>query len=359
MNDARPNIKGLTVEQVRDRLAACGVLEGAAQLPYALYHGIHRDRGESIPGIADVAPHKLRLADALFSTHALELVSMRKSWDQSARYAFRLHDGPVIESVLIPHHGLWTVCVSSQAGCPLACGFCATGMLGLRRNLEAWEIVDQVLQVGRQAQVRISDIVFMGMGEPLLNTDAVYQAAEILRAEHGLQISARRLTISTAGVIPAIHEFIDRELPYRLVFSLGSAVPEKRLRLMPIQERWGFDAFLDAVRRYERYRKGKHVTLEYVAIRNLTMGDDDVEAMARHLVGFKFILNVIPLNPIGNELASPTMEEVREWSRKLRPLGFPVKIRYSGGKDQLGGCGQLGRELLESGRAQAVGYRPA
>jgi 23S rRNA (adenine2503-C2)-methyltransferase len=317
-------------------------------LPARLYEGIQRDRARSIGDVGGVSSAKLEAASAAFSDESLELVSVHRSWDLSARYAFRLRDGAIVESVLLHHHGLWTVCVSSQAGCPLACAFCATGQLGLKRDLEAWEIVDQVLQVGRDRGVRISDIVFMGMGEPLLNEAAVYQAAAILHESHGCQISAKRIVISTSGVVPAIHRFIDARRPFRLVFSLASADPAKRAALMPIQQRFGFDEFLDAVRRYERHRGGKHVTLEYVAIRNFTMGDDDVEAIRTNLTGFRFILNVIPLNPIGNHLESPTMAEVRAWTQKLRPLGMPVKVRYSGGKDQLAGCGQLGRSLLQT-----------
>jgi 23S rRNA (adenine2503-C2)-methyltransferase len=348
-----PNIWGLLLSEVAGRLGERPGFAGGARLPARLYEAIHRDRVPRIRGVAGVNPRKIDAAAEAFSDDSLELLSVHRSWDLSARYAFRLRDGAVVESVLLHHHGLWTVCVSSQAGCPLACSFCATGMLGLRRDLEAWEIVDQVLQVGRDRGVRVSDIVFMGMGEPLLNEDAVYRAAAILHETHGCQISAKRIVISTAGVVPAIHRFVDDRRPFRLVFSLGSADPGKRARLMPIQQRFGFDAFLDAVRRYERHRGGRHVTLEYVAIRNLTMGDDDVEAIRANLTGFNFILNVIPLNPVGNDLVAPTMAEVREWTGRLRPLGIPVKVRYSGGRDQLAGCGQLGRSLLQAAGAGA------
>jgi 23S rRNA (adenine2503-C2)-methyltransferase len=343
---SRPNIRGLALAEVHDRLVAHDGLAGGPTLPQRLYHGIHRDRVKSIREIEGIKPAKLAGAAEAFSDESLAVASVNRSWDLSARYAFRLHDGAIVESVLLHHHGLWTACVSSQAGCPLACGFCATGQLGLKRDLEAWEIVDQVIQLGRDRGVRISDIVFMGMGEPLLNEAAVYQAANVFREPHGTQISPKRIVISTAGVVPAIHRFIDDKRPFRLVFSLGTAVPEKRARLMPIQQRWGFEEFLDAVRRYGRHNGGQHVTLEYVAIKNLTMGDDDLEAIRTNLAGLKCILNVIPLNPIGNELESPTMVEVREWTQKLRPFGIPVKVRYSGGKDQLAGCGQLGRSLM-------------
>ena len=345
----RPNIKGLTFAEVEARIRALGGEKAGATLGARVYKGILQDGFRTFGEIPGMAKERAAIADALFSTTSLEVLSVRRSWDRSAKYAFKLADGNVIESVLLHHHGLWTVCVSSQAGCPLACRFCATGMLGLKRNLEAWEIVDQVVFVARDAGVRVSDIVFMGMGEPLLNEEAVARAAEVMTSTPGLQISKKRIVVSTSGVVPAIHRWIDAGRPWKLVFSLGSAVPEKRLKLMPIQERFGFDAFLDAVKRYERHRGGKHVTLEYVAIRNLTMGDDDIEAMRTHLRGFNLILNVIPLNPVGNELEAPSMEEARAFTAKLRGLGFPVKVRYSGGKDQFAGCGQLGRSLIEAG----------
>jgi 23S rRNA (adenine2503-C2)-methyltransferase len=340
------NIRELTLAEVHDRLVSHDGLAGGSTFPARLYHGIHRDRAVRIRDVPGVSAKKLAAAEGAFADDRMEMVSVNRSWDLSARYAFRLRDGAIVESVLLHHHGLWTACVSSQAGCPLACTFCATGQLGLKRDLEAWEIVDQVLQVGRDRGVRVSDIVFMGMGEPLLNEAAVYRAATVLREAHGCQISASRIVISTAGVVPAIHRFVDDRRPFRLVFSLASADPAKRARLMPIQQKYGFESFLDAIRRYERSIGGKHVTLEYVAIKNLTMGDDDLEAIRTNLTGFKFILNVIPLNPIGNDLESPTMAEVRAWTQRLRPFGIPVKVRYSGGKDQLGGCGQLGRSLL-------------
>jgi 23S rRNA (adenine2503-C2)-methyltransferase len=351
-NPAPPRLKvrGATLDETAAALRAAGVLDDAPKLAESVYHGIHRDGGASIVGIAGTSAKKLAAAAAVLDDGELELVECVESWDKSARYVFRCPDGSLVESVRIHHHGLWTVCVSSQAGCALACRFCATGMIGLKRDLEAWEIVDQVHQVARRSGVRVSDIVFMGMGEPLMNETQVYRAAAIMSEPHGLQISPKRITISTAGVVPAIHRFIDEKRPYRLVFSLGTAVPEKRLKLMPVTQKWDFDAFVGAVRRYEEYRKRKHVTLEYVAIRNLTMGEDDEAALqALHDSGLRFILNVIPLNPVGNELEGPSMVETREWTGRLRKIGFPIKVRYSGGKDRLSGCGQLGRALMERG----------
>lgn len=346
MSDPRPHVLGLEPAEVRSRLEAMGALAAGRRLAEQAFRGVHQHLAPTFSDIPGLSHRKAPLLDAAFRPTPLELVDVQPSWDRSSRFVFRLEDGAVIESVLIPHHGLLTACVSSQAGCALACAFCATGRLGLRRNLRADEIVAQVHQMARHTGQRVSGVVFMGMGEPLQNERAVFRACRVLGAREGAQISPRRITISTAGLVPAIHRYAAAGHRMNLVFSLVSAVPEKRARLMPIQETFGFDAFLDAIRAYAATRR-RHVTLEYVAIRGLTLGDDDAEAIRQHLRGFRFILNVIPLNPIGTDLESPSRREVRAWTEKLRPLGFPVKIRRSSARDQLGGCGQLGASFLE------------
>jgi 23S rRNA (adenine2503-C2)-methyltransferase len=351
VNESKPNIRGLLPEAIAQTLAERAPELRQGRLPVSTFGALQRERRAAVEDAPELGKERCRILREHFDHQRLELVERREAPDRSVRHVFRLPDGHLVESVLLWHHGLWTVCVSSQAGCPVACRFCATGMLGLKRNLETWEIIDQVLQVGVLAGVRISDIVFMGMGEPLLNPDAVYAAAEIMNHALGLQISRKRITISTSGIVPEIHRFMDEGRRWRMVFSLTSAVPEKRLRLMPIQARHSFDDLMAAIRRYSSYTRGKHVTLEYIAIKNLTMGDDDIEAIGARLTDFPCILNIIPLNPVGNdELESPTMQEVRAWTGKLRPLGIPVKVRYSGGQDEFAGCGQLGRALMDSGQ---------
>lgn len=301
---------------------------------------------ESLSDLPGINARKSAAVAQVFAHRPPEIVTVHPSWDKSVRYALRLADGAIIEAVLIPHHGLWSVCLSSQAGCALACRFCATGRLGLQRNLEIHEIVGQVTQIQRHAGVRVSDLVFMGMGEPLQNEAAVYGACAVFSEPMGLQISPKRMVISTAGIVPAIERYAAAQHKMKLVFSLGSAVPEKRARLMPIQSVWSFERFIESIRTYAATQRGKHVTLEYIAIRNLTLGDDDVEAIRTHLTGFRFILNIIPLNPVDPALEAPTREEVHAWSQKLRPLGFPIKVRRSSGRDQFAACGQLGRSLL-------------
>ena len=343
-----PSILDWTFDELKRDLVERGWLKDAARLPEQIFRGIHQRGARELSGLVGVSTRKIARLTEAYTLAWPELLTVQASWDQSARYAFRLADGSIIESVLLPHHGKWTACVSSQAGCALACQFCATGQLGLKRNLTPGEIVAQVLLLGQHSGQRISDLVFMGMGEPLQNDRAVIKACTILSSAFGSQISPRRMVISTAGMVPAIRRYTETSHRMKLVFSLGAADPEKRQRLMPIQKTFGFEDFLSAIGDYAKSRGNKHVTLEYVAIRDVTLGQDDILAIKENLVGrFPFILNVIPMNPVANSgLEAPTWHEVKAWSEQLRPLGFPVKVRRSAGKDQVAGCGQLGTSLL-------------
>lgn len=341
------SFKDLHLDEVHDVLGGRGLLERGPLIAEQAYRGVHGQFAQRFADIRGLSHRKVARLDDTFSLRALTLESVHEADDRSRRYVFRLDDGGVVESVLIPRHARWSLCVSSQAGCALGCRFCATGMLGLKRSLEPWEIVDQVLQVGRHAGVRVDGVVFMGMGEPLQNEGAVFQACRVLSCREGLQVSPRKIQISTAGVVPAIHRYTASNHRMDLVFSLVSAVPEKRALLMPIQKTYGFHELIDAIRAYAASRPKRHVTLEYIAIKDLTLGDDDIDAIREHLVGFPFILDVIPLNPVeGSSLETPGREEVRAWTERLRPLGFPVKVRLSAGQDRLAGCGQLGATLL-------------
>lgn len=347
MPPAPPQLLSLRCDEAQSVGESGGLCALGTTLPVQAWRAAVRSGAPDLESLPGISPHKRAALRHVFTHRPPEITAVHKSWDLSVRYALRLEDGAIIEAVLLPHHGLWTVCLSSQAGCALACRFCATGRLGLKRNLEVHEIVGQVTQIQRHAGVRVSDIVFMGMGEPLQNEDAVLRSCAVLAESQGLQISPKRMVISTAGIVPAIQRFAAARHRMKLVFSLGSAVPEKRAQLMPIQSVWSFERFLDAIREYAATLNGRHVTLEYIAIRNLTLGDDDIEAIRQHLTGFRFILNIIPLNPVDPSLEAPTREEVLDWTRKLRPLGFPLKLRRSSGRDQFAACGQLGRTLLE------------
>ncbi len=360
MTGERPYFTDLAPEEIRARLAARGVpsperVAAAAEL--AVWRDLIADFREL--GGRLRADLRAGLGD-LFALAPLAVERVdRSETDDAMKFHFRLEDGLRIESVLIPNRGHATLCVSSQAGCALACAFCATGRLGLARNLHVREITGQFLAAQRHASCRISDVVVMGMGEPFHNYDAVMKALRILNGRFGPQIATKKLSVSTAGIAPMIRRFADDGRLYRLLVSLTAADPEKRRRLMPVEAAHPLPELLDALRYYKaRVGDRRDITLEYVAIRGVNMGEDDVRALAANIRGFPFILNVIPMNPIGNDLLAPTYEEVLAFTAKLRPLGFPVKIRYSGGRDRLGGCGQLGAESLGIRRPGPLEIRP-
>lgn len=283
----------------------------------------------------------------------LEIVSRRRSEvDGFEKVLFRLHDGQVVESVLIPLPAgpgttpeKYVLCVSSQAGCPLACVFCATGKLGLGRDLASWEIVDQVARLREDAIAPIRGIVFMGQGEPFLNYDAVIRATQILSSPSGIRIDARAMTISTAGVVPAIRRYTAEGWKPRLAISLTSAIEEKRRWLMPIEKRWPLTELLDAARAHAEATR-QRITLEYVTISGVNVGPEDAAALIERLAGLRVRLNLIDVNDSTGQFQPPTPEELARFRTLLAPLGQPVVRRYSGGKDVAGACGMLASDAL-------------
>ena len=272
--------------------------------------------------------------------------------DGSIRMVLGVHRGERrerIEAVAIPRRDDLAVCLSSQAGCGLGCTFCATGLLGHRLDLTAAEILEQHAWAQRLAGKRITDVLFMGMGEPFLNYDAVIGAAYALSAPRGPQISPRKCVISTAGVVPAIHRYIREGHRFQLFFSISSAIPEKRRRLMPIEKAYPLAELVEAIGAYQRsLRRNRWATLEYVAIPGVNMDEEDIEALGAAFAGIPCILDVIPLNTSSGGFRAPTWEEVRRFTVALRRLGWPVKVRYSSGKKHGGGCGQLTAGLIEA-----------
>lgn len=303
----------------------------------------HVQHGRRHWRVRDLAREKCERAAALVETPTLEVIDRRRDpADGFTKYLFRLHDGARVEAVRIPiFDDKYTLCLSSQAGCPLDCVFCATGRLGFDRNLATWEIVEQLRIVRDEADRPIRGVVFMGMGEPLLNYDNVIRAARIFADPSGAAISGRAITISTAGVVPAIRRFTDERHPYRLAISLTSALRPRRRSLMPAAEKtWPLDDLLDAVRAHAAATRDR-VTLEYVAIGGVNCGPDDAAALVERLRGIPVRLNLIDVNDATGRFAPPSDEERRAFIDALQPLGAPIVRRYSGGKEVHAACGML------------------
>jgi 23S rRNA (adenine2503-C2)-methyltransferase len=236
-----------------------------------------------------------------------------------------------------------TVCLSSQAGCALACDFCATGRLGAIRSLETWEILAQLRRIVAEAEHPVRGVVFMGMGEPFLNYENVIRAARIMSDPAGFAISAKAISISTAGVVPAIRRYTAEGHKFRLVFSLGAPTTDQRLRLMPIEKRWPIDELLAAIRAHAAVAAGR-ITIAYVAIggAHTNTTPAHARALAALLGDLKAKINLIDVTDETGQYQPPTEEELSVFRNALsEALGVPVVRRYSGGKDIGAACGTL------------------
>ncbi len=270
-----------------------------------------------------------------------EVVGRQTSSDGTEKFAYRTHDGHVIESVLIPDGDHWTVCVSSQVGCSMGCRFCYTARLGFKRNLTVGEIVAQIICPRRTFPERhIRNVVFMGMGEPLLNYDNVIKAIRIITDNRGPDFSTRRITVSTCGIVPGIEKLSD-ELPIGLAVSLNSSTDEQRSYLMPINKKYPQELLLATLKKYPLANR-RRITIEYVLLGGVNDSVADARRLVRLLHGIKVKVNLIPFNPWpGSELQAPTADAVQAFEDVLRDSPLTVMLRREKGKDILAACGQL------------------
>lgn len=259
--------------------------------------------------------------------------------DGTVKYLLRLDDGQVIETVGIPSGKRLTVCVSSQVGCPMACDFCATGKGGFLRNLERHEIVDQVLTVQDDWQRRVSNVVFMGMGEPLLNVNAVLAAVRSIHEDIG--ISQRAITISTVGIPGQIRRLADHHLTATLAVSLHASNQTLRERLIPSAQRYPLEDLLAECREYVQLT-GRRVTFEYILLSGFNDRPHHAEELARHLRGFQSHVNLIPYNPIDEaDYQRPSPSQILEFVEALKQKHIAVSVRRSRGLEKDAACGQL------------------
>ncbi len=311
---------------------------------------------------------RVLLAD-LFSLSALSLLRTERSTDGTRKFLFGLQDGHTVESVLIPDEGRNTLCISSQVGCAQACRFCLTGSGGFQRNLESFEIADQVVEVeklleqeakaalplaassvtaaaqaGEKTSGRIrqiTNIVLMGMGEPLANFDNVVGALRIITADRGLGFSPRRVTVSTDGLAPEIERLGRSGLRVNLAVSLNASTDEIRSRIMPVNRRYPLADLLAACRRFPLEPR-RRITFEYVLLKGVNDSPADAERVARLLRGIRCKINLIPFNPFpGSEFNRPDGLQVRKFQQVLLDHHYTAPVRESRGRDISAACGQL------------------
>jgi 23S rRNA (adenine2503-C2)-methyltransferase len=266
----------------------------------------------------------------------------RSAVDPFVKYLFQAGDDRRFEAVRIPlERPRWSVCVSSQAGCALGCAFCETGRLGLERDLEPWEMVEQVLTVRREGPERpLTGVVFQGQGEPLQNYDNVMRAAAILRHPCGLRVGGDRISLSTAGLLPAIERYVDEGHPYRLMLSLTSAFQDKRERLLPIARRYDVESLARAMTRLARSRGGP-VSLAWVLMSGVNSGPEEARELARLFASVPVRLSVIDVNDPTGRFRPADDRERGGFLSALADNGIGFVRRYSGGPDIHAACGML------------------
>ncbi len=358
------DLRSFTVPELKARVAARGEPVYRAEQLFRWLHGplaagVGHDAETGAPRTAQDpcnVPKALRdafLEEAPLLPLAVDLAQQAR--DGTRKFRFKTHDGRFIESVLIPdekeERGMLTLCISSQVGCALDCQFCATATLGFSRHLSAGEIVEQVYWASAIAGRRPTNIVFMGMGEPLHNLANVTRAFQILLHPWGAGFSPRRITVSTSGLVSGIEELGKLDPAPNLAISLNATTDETRTALMPVNKRWNIAALLDAARRFP-LAHNKKVTFEYVLLAGVNDSDADAERLGRLLRGIPSMVNVIPWNPFaGPQFKRPSDERIFAFQSLVRKRGIPVYIRTPRGDDIDAACGQLAAREAASPQA--------
>ena len=360
----KESIHAISLERLRARLKEAGhpgyraeqVLEWVYQKRVAAF-----DQMTNLP-----AALRATLAQE-FAFHALDPVRVLGAEDTTRKYLFRLADGALIESVLIPASpALYgeasdrrTLCVSTQVGCAYGCKFCASGLDGWSRNLGAGEIVGQILRVEALSGERISNLVFMGMGEPLANFANLTAALEILNSPWGVGIGARRITISTSGLAPQIRMLADNPMQVRLAISLHGATNEVRQQIMPVNRKYPLETLLEACA-YHAERKKQRITFEYILIENVNDREEDAVALVKVASKIKAKVNCIPYNSVeGLEWNRPDEARQDDFMAVLERGGVSATIRREKGHDIAAACGQLRRQTLPSNAVVDLGFAEA
>jgi 23S rRNA (adenine2503-C2)-methyltransferase len=342
---------GRTVAPAKQNLLNMLPLEAEHALrAFAVEHGEKPFRGSQVlrhlwqnpaadfAGMTDLPVAFRALLDAHFSIPRLTLAMRQTSNDGTEKFLFRLDDGEFIETVAIPEGSRLTLCISSQAGCALQCAFCATGAMGFTRNLQMFEIAAQVREMKLLSPPKqVTNIVFMGMGEPLMNWKAVDPTLTVLNSEAGLGIGARHITVSTVGVLPGIVALGERAEQFRLAISIHAPNDDLRQTLMPINTKYPLASVIDAAKVFDR-----RVTFEYVMLGGINDAAEHAVQLGELARECRAFVNLIPLHPGGvGDFTPSTPEQIHWFARRLRAQGVEVAIRKSRGMDIAAACGQL------------------
>ncbi|MEM8691414.1 MAG: 23S rRNA (adenine(2503)-C(2))-methyltransferase RlmN [Pseudomonadota bacterium] len=352
--EGKPNLVGLTRSQLRAALIAHGTPEKQAKMRVGqIWQWIYQWGVRDFAAMTNLSKaYRAQLAET-FVIETPEVVSKQVSTDGTRKYLVRIAGGHEVEVVYIPEEGRGTLCISSQVGCTLTCSFCHTGTQKLVRNLTAGEIIGQVMMArddleewpvpgAPKDETRLlSNIVLMGMGEPLYNFENVRDAMKIAMDDEGISLSRRRITLSTSGVVPEI-ERTANEIGCQLAVSFHATTDDIRNTLVPINKRWNIEALLDALRAYPRGRNSERITFEYVMLHGVNDSDEDAQRLIRLIEGIPAKVNLIPFNEWpGAPYKRSSNNRIRAFADIIYKAGYASPIRTPRGEDILAACGQL------------------
>ncbi|PQL92763.1 23S rRNA (adenine(2503)-C(2))-methyltransferase RlmN [Apibacter sp. wkB309] len=342
MNQNKKDIRALSLQELEAYFSSIGEKPFRAK---QVYEWLWNKNAHSLSEMTNLSKSLRENLENHFSIKPAEIHVMQRSIDGTIKNAVKLHDGNVVESVLIPTAKRTTACVSSQVGCSLDCTFCATAQLTRMRNLTAAEIVDQVTLTDKQSreyhQKPLSNIVFMGMGEPLLNYSSVTDAIRKITEDKGLGMSPRRITVSTSGIPKLIEKLADENLKVKLALSLHSAIEEKRNQLMPFSVKFPLTSIMESLSYWYQKTKSR-ITLEYIIWKGINDGNEDIRALIKFCKSIPSKVNLIQYNSIeGGNYSQANSNIIQNYVTALEQENIIVKIRKSRGDDIDAACGQL------------------
>lgn len=342
MSKDKKDIRAQSKEQIRDFFAQIG------DQPFRgdqVYEWLWNKGAHSFDEMTNISKKTRDFLSNHFVINHIEVDQIQRSNDGTIKNAVKLHDNLIVESVLIPTDNRTTACVSSQVGCSLDCKFCATAKLKRMRNLNPDEIYDQVVAIDRESRLYfdrpLSNIVFMGMGEPLMNYNNVLKSIEKITSKEGLGMSPKRITVSTSGVPKMIRKMADEEVKFKLAVSLHSAIQETRVSIMPFAANFTLDDLRDSLEHWYQKTKSK-ITYEYVVWKGINDQQKDIDALIQFCKYVPCKVNLIEYNPIGDDFfQQASSKAIDRYIHALESVKIPITVRRSRGKDIDAACGQL------------------
>ena len=340
----KKNIKDYNLEELKQ------IIKDLGEKPYRaeqIFKWIFKDNVNSFDDMTNLSLELREKLKEKFDLHIFKILKKQESKDGTKKYLFDVLDGNAIESVLMEYKHGKTVCVSSQIGCKMGCKFCASTGVKFARNLTSGEIVEQLLAIERDENVKISNLVFMGIGEPLDNFENVMNAIEILNNPKGINMGARHISISTSGLVPRIYELADRNMQCTLSISLHSANNKKRSEMMPINNKYNIEELMKACRYYIE-KTNKRISFEYALAKQNNDNIDDAKELVNLLKGMLAHVNLIPINKIDNEkYIKSTNDNIIKFRDYLNDKGIVATIRRELGSDIDAACGQLRKKEVD------------